>query len=66
VLIIKRFTRYASIPIDPGRLQLGGHLEIRSAKSLGTEVTVTLPSGAEVSDVHERAMLHDIGVQVSP
>jgi two-component system cell cycle sensor histidine kinase PleC len=44
------------LPIAKALIQLhGGHLEIRSAKALGTEVTVMLPSGAEASSMHERA-----------
>ncbi len=55
------------LPIARALVQLhGGRLEIRSTKSLGTEVTVTLPSRAEVSDMHERAALHDTSVQASP
>ena len=43
------------LPIAKALVQLhGGRLEIRSAKSLGTEVTVMLPSRSEVSDVHGR------------
>jgi two-component system cell cycle sensor histidine kinase PleC len=55
------------LPIARALVQLhGGRLEIRSTKSLGTEVTVTLPSGAEVTDMHERAALHDTRMQASP
>jgi two-component system cell cycle sensor histidine kinase PleC len=44
------------LPIAKALVQLhGGRLEIRSAKALGTEVTVVLPAGAEVSNVHGRA-----------
>src|SRR5436853_111098 len=44
------------LPIAKALVQLhGGRLEIRSAKTLGTEVTVVLPQGSEVSDVHRRA-----------
>ena len=44
------------LPIAKALVQLhGGHLEIRSSKSLGTEVTVVLPSGADVTDMHGRA-----------
>ena len=51
------------LPIAKALVQLhGGRLEIRSAKSLGTEVTVTLPSGAEVSDMHGRGAPRDAGV----
>lgn len=54
------------LPIAKALVQLhGGRLEIRSAKSEGTEVTVTLPSGAEVTDVHERAAMRDAGTQAS-
>ena len=48
------------LPIAKALVQLhGGRLEIRSAKSLGTEVTVTLPAGADVSDMHGRAAPRD-------
>jgi two-component system cell cycle sensor histidine kinase PleC len=54
------------LPIAKALVQLhGGHLEIRSAKSLGTEVTVMLPSGSEVSDVHGAAA-RDAGLHASP
>ena len=39
----------------------GGRLEIRSAKSLGTEVAVTLPSRFDVSDMHGRDIMLDSG-----
>jgi two-component system cell cycle sensor histidine kinase PleC len=55
------------LPIAKALVQLhGGRLEIRSAKSLGTEVTVTLPAGADVSDVHAGAAPRDAGVHGSP
>jgi two-component system cell cycle sensor histidine kinase PleC len=44
------------LPIAMALVQLhGGRLEVRSSKSLGTEVVVTLPSRSEVADVHSRA-----------
>jgi two-component system cell cycle sensor histidine kinase PleC len=44
------------LPIAKALVQLhGGRLEIGSAKSLGTQVTVILPSRSEVSDMHARA-----------
>ena len=44
------------LPIAKALVQLhGGRLEIRSAKSRGTQVTVILPSRSEVADVHGRA-----------
>ena len=44
------------LPIAKALVQLhGGRLEIRSARSLGTRVTVTLPSRFDVSDVRDRA-----------
>ena len=44
------------LPIAKALVQLhGGRLDIRSAKSLGTEVSVALPSRFEVSGVHDRA-----------
>jgi two-component system cell cycle sensor histidine kinase PleC len=46
------------LPIAKALVQLhGGRLDIRSARSLGTEVTVTLPSRFEVSGVHDRTGL---------
>jgi two-component system cell cycle sensor histidine kinase PleC len=55
------------LPIAKALVQLhGGRLEIRSTKSLGTEVTVTLPSGADVLDMHGRAARRDAGVHGSP
>ena len=40
------------LPIAKALVQLhGGGLEIRSAKSLGTEVSIQLPCGIEVSDM---------------
>jgi len=54
------------LPIAKALVQLhGGRLEIRSAKSEGTEVTVSLPSGAEVTDVYERAAMSDTAAQAS-
>ena len=45
------------LPIAKALVQLhGGRLEIRSAKSRGTEVTVILPSRSDVSDVHGRTV----------
>jgi two-component system cell cycle sensor histidine kinase PleC len=50
------------LPIAKALVQLhGGRLQIRSTKSLGTEVTVILPSRAEVSEVHGRAVLGHAG-----
>jgi two-component system, cell cycle sensor histidine kinase PleC len=44
------------LPIAKALVQLhGGRLEIRSAKSLGTEVSVILPSRFTVSDANDRA-----------
>ena len=44
------------LPIAKALVQLhGGRLDIRSARSRGTEVTVALPSRFEVSGVHDRA-----------
>ena len=44
------------LPIARALVQLhGGRLEIRSAKSMGTEVVVNLPAGAKVSDIRARA-----------
>jgi|SoiMethySBSTD1v2_1073268.scaffolds.fasta_scaffold402283_2 signal transduction histidine kinase len=44
------------LPIAKALVQLhGGKLEIRSAKSLGTEVSVILPSRFTVSDANDRA-----------
>ena len=43
-----------------------GRLEIRSAKTLGTEVTVVLPQGSEVSDVHRRAAPRDAAHHGAP
>jgi two-component system cell cycle sensor histidine kinase PleC len=55
------------LPIARALVQLhGGRLEIRSAKTLGTEVTVMLPAGSEVSDVHHRAAAHDAGLHGTP
>jgi two-component system, cell cycle sensor histidine kinase PleC len=55
------------LPIAKALAQLhGGLLEIRSAKSLGTEVTVTLPSGADVSDIHSRAAVRSAGIHGAP
>jgi two-component system cell cycle sensor histidine kinase PleC len=43
------------LPIAKALVQLhGGRLEIRSARSQGTEVTVLLPSRFAVSDMHDR------------
>ena len=54
------------LPIAKALVQLhGGCLEIRSAKSFGTEVTVTLPSRADVSDMYGRAAPRDAGVHGS-
>jgi two-component system cell cycle sensor histidine kinase PleC len=51
------------LPIAKALVQLhGGRLDIRSSKSLGTEVTVILPSGADVLDMHGRAVPHAPGV----
>jgi two-component system, cell cycle sensor histidine kinase PleC len=55
------------LPIAKALVQLhGGRLEIRSAKTLGTDVIVSLPSGSEVSDVHRRAAPRDAGLHGSP
>ncbi len=55
------------LPIAKALVQLhGGRLEIRSAKTLGTEVTVVLPPGSEVSDVHRRAAPRDAGIYGAP
>jgi two-component system, cell cycle sensor histidine kinase PleC len=55
------------LPIARALVQLhGGRLEIRSAKTLGTEVTVMLPVASEVSDAHHRAAAHDIGLHGAP
>ena len=44
------------LPIAKALVQLHGErLEIRSAKALGTEVSVVSPPGAEVSNMHGRA-----------
>jgi len=44
------------LPIAKALVQLhGGRLEIRSAKSMGTEVVVKLPSGAAPADMQGRA-----------
>jgi two-component system cell cycle sensor histidine kinase PleC len=41
------------LPIAKALVQLhGGRLEIRSARTAGTEVTVILPAAADVSDAH--------------
>ena len=46
------------LPIAKALIQLhGGRLEVRSAKSMGTEVAVTLPSRFEVSVMHGRDVL---------
>jgi len=46
------------LPIAKALVQLhGGRLEIHSAKSLGTEVAITLPSRFEVSVTHGRDVL---------
>jgi two-component system cell cycle sensor histidine kinase PleC len=46
------------LPIAKALVQLhGGRLEIHSAKSLGTEVAITLPSRFEVSVMHGRDVL---------
>ena len=46
------------LPIAKALVQLhGGRLEIRSAKSLGTEVAVTLPSRFNVSVMHGRDVM---------
>ncbi len=48
------------LPIAKALVQLhGGRLDIRSARSRGTEVTVALPSRFEVSGVHDRAGTSD-------
>ena len=53
------------LPIARALVQLhGGHLEIRSAKSHGTEVTVVLPAGADVSDMHGRQAPRDAGTGI--
>ena len=53
------------LPIARALVQLhGGHLEIRSAKSLGTEVTVMLPAGADISDMHGRQAPRDAGTGI--
>jgi two-component system cell cycle sensor histidine kinase PleC len=55
------------LPIAKALVQLhGGRLEIRSAKTLGTEVTVVLPQGSEVSDVHRRAAPRDAAHHGAP
>jgi two-component system cell cycle sensor histidine kinase PleC len=55
------------LPIAKALVQLhGGHLAIHSAKSLGTEVTVVLPSAAGVSEMHGRAASRDPGGHGSP
>jgi two-component system cell cycle sensor histidine kinase PleC len=47
------------LPIARALIELhGGRLEIRSSKSIGTEVTVTLPPRSEVSDAHVRVVGH--------
>ena len=51
------------LPIAKALVQLhGGRLEIRSAKSVGTEVAVTLPSRFEVSVMHGRDVVLGSGI----
>ncbi|HWB47259.1 MAG TPA: HAMP domain-containing sensor histidine kinase [Hyphomicrobiaceae bacterium] len=55
------------LPIAKALIQLhGGRLEIRSAKSLGTEVGVFLPPAAEVSVMHGRDLLLGAGADFIP
>jgi two-component system cell cycle sensor histidine kinase PleC len=54
------------LPIAKALIQLhGGRLEIRSAKSLGTEVAVFLPSPSEVSVMHGREVLLRVGADLA-
>jgi two-component system, cell cycle sensor histidine kinase PleC len=53
------------LPIARALVQLhGGHLEIRSTKSQGTEVTVALPAGADISDMHGRQAPRDAATSI--
>jgi two-component system, cell cycle sensor histidine kinase PleC len=55
------------LPIAKALVQLhGGRLEIRSSRSLGTEVIVTLPSAAAVTDMHGPAASREAGIHDSP
>jgi len=50
------------LPIAKALVQLhGGQMEIRSAKSIGTDVIVTLPSRTDVSDTHIRSREGGLG-----
>jgi two-component system cell cycle sensor histidine kinase PleC len=50
------------LPIARALVQLhGGRLEIKSTKSVGTEVTVSLPPAAEVSNMHGPATAGLVG-----